>query len=124
MPNSDKVTYRYKERAWVRKPHPPPRATPAPRGGSLLFIRATHAGEELHGTGATRTATVVYVSAITRLRRRATRDTERRSRRGGGEEAAASAAAAKKASGGDGGDGDGGDGDGSDGSEGGHGGGE
>jgi hypothetical protein len=33
--------YEYKERAWVPKPHPPPRATPAPRGGSLLFIRAT-----------------------------------------------------------------------------------
>ena len=31
----------YKKRAWVPKPRPPPRATPGPRGGSLLFIRAT-----------------------------------------------------------------------------------
>ena len=36
-----KFSHSDKERAWVPKPHPPPRATPAPRGGSLLFIRAT-----------------------------------------------------------------------------------
>ena len=35
----------------MTKPHPPPRATPARGGGNP-------AGEELHGTGATRTATV------------------------------------------------------------------